>query len=245
MDDKILEIIDQDVAEVDGQILAVVQYPFYYEVGRYHVVYLANTSPWDGRMVDPVKHKKYTIIYNELDAWLSDFVSCKNWSIWPIAAEGVANVLYRDNQFTRLSLSASKCISLRFFADRAERLHDIRRLLHFCVTGVLTVEDCVKMVEPFILDLASAIHFARTGDLETEYSVLRAHFSIDDAYNLIEVNDEYPENVYVWVEQVALRAEDLAGELKGAIATSSINWQTDLTKLARLGELAMEFRQLA
>ena len=245
MDDKILEIVDQDVAEVDGTVLCVVQYPFYYEVKNYYVVYLARTSPWDGRVIDTVKAQSYTIIYKELDAWLSDFVSCKNWSIWPVAAEGVANVLYREEQFNKLSLYATKCISLRFFEDRHDRLHDIRNILHYCLGGNISVESCVKMIEPFVIDLASAIHFARTGDLETDYYVLRRHFQVDDVYNLIEVNEEYPENAYIWAEQVALTADDLAGELKGAIATSSIDWQVDLTKLARLGELAMEFRQLA
>jgi len=245
VDDKILEIVDQDVAEVEGAVLAAAQYPFYYEHKRYHVVYLAKTSPWDGRVIDTVKSQAYTIIYKELDAWLSDFVSCKNWSIWPIAAEGVANILYREEQFGKLSLYASECLSLRFFADRADRLHDIRKLLHYCVGGQLSIKDSVKMIEPFVLDLASAIHFARTGDLETDYYVLRRHFQVDDGYNLIEVSEEYPENAYIWVEQVAVTAEDLAGELKGAIAISSVDWHTDLTKLAKLGQLAMEFRQLA
>lgn len=245
MRDKILEIVDRDVAEVDGTVLCVVQYPFYYEHIRYQVVYLAKTSPWDGRVVNTVKHKAYTITYKELDAWLSDFVSCKNWAIWPIVGEGVAHILYRDEQFTKLSLYATKCISLRFFEDRYERLHDIRNILHYCLGGKISIESCVKMIEPYVLDLASAIHFARTGDIETDYAVLRRHFQVDDAYNLIEVNEDYPENAYIWAEQVAVTADDLAGELKGAIATSSIDWQTDLTKLARLGELAMEFRRLA
>jgi len=245
VDDKILEIVDRDVAEVDGTVLSVVQYPFYYEHKRYHAVYLAKTSPWDGRVIDTVKSQAYTIIYKELDAWLSDFVSCKNWSLWPVVAEGVVHVLLREKQFNKLSLYANECLSLRFFADRVDRLHDVRRLLHYCAGGQLTIKDSVKMIEPFILDLASAIHFARTGDLETDYFVLRRHFQVDDAYNLIEVSEEYPENAYIWIEQLALRAEDLAGELKGAIATSSVDWHADLTKLARLGELAMEFRQLA
>lgn len=251
MNDKILEIVDQDVAKVDGTVLCVVQYPFYYEHLKYYAVYLANTSPWDGKtidtfnVIDTVRSKKHTIVYKELDAWLSDFVSCKNWAVWPIAAEGVANILYREEQFTQLSLYASKCISLRFFADRIDRLHDIRGILQYCLGGQVSVESCMKMIEPYVLDLASAIHFARTGDLETDYFVLRNHFQVDEAYNLIEVSDEYPENAYIWIEQVAITTEDLAGELKGAIATSSIDWQTDLTKLAKLGELAMGFRQLA
>lgn len=245
MNDKILEIVDQDVAKVDGAVLCVVQYPFYYEHKKYYVVYLARTSPWDGRVIDNVKTMSYSIIYKELDAWLSDFVSCKNWAIWPIVGEGVANILQRDKDFTALSLYAQKCVSLRFLADRVDRLHDIRNILHYAIGGKLSIETCVKMIEPFVLDLASAIHFARTGDMETDYFVLRKHFQVDEAYNLIEVSEGYPENAYIWFEQVAVIAEDLAGELKGAIATSNIDWQADLTKLAKLGELAMVFRKLA
>lgn len=245
MNDTILEIVDEDVAMVDGTVLSVVQYPFYYEHTTYHVVYLAKTTPWDGAAVNPVKSQPYTVVYHELDKWLSDFVSGKNWAIWPIAAEGVANILFREKQFNQLSLYATKCISLRYFADRAERQHDVQRILHYCLGGNLSVKDATKCIEPFVLDLASAIHFARTGDIETDYLILRSHFQETEFYNLIEVSDTYPENVYPWAGAISERVEDLAGELKGAIAVSSIDWQTDLTKLAKLGQLAMEFRQLA
>jgi len=245
MKEKILEIVDNDVSEVDGQVLAVVQYPFYYEHATYHVVYLAKTTPWDGAAINSVKRLQYAIFYHELDKWLSDFVSGKNWAIWPIAAEGVVNVLFREKQFNHLSLYASECLSLRYFADRAERQHDVQRILHYCLGGNLSVKDATKCIEPFVLDLASAIHFARTGDIETDYLILRSHFQETEFYNLIEVSDTYPENVYPWAGAISERVEDLAGELKGAIAVSSIDWQTDLTKLAKLGQLAMEFRQLA
>lgn len=245
MSDKILEIIYEDVDVVDGSVLSVVQYPFHYETKTYHVVYLAKTTPWNGAALNPVKHQHYTIVYHELDNWLSNFVSCKNWALWPVAAEGVANVLYREEQFGKLSLYATECITLRFFEDRAERVHDIEKVLLYMDNSILSVKDTAKIVEPFILDLASAIHFARTGDLETDYYVLRQHFQETDYWNLIEVSDTYPENSYLWAENISHKVQDLAGELKGAITCSSIDWQVDLTRLARLGQLAMEFRHLA
>ena len=245
MNDKILEIVDQDVATVDGTVLSVVQYPFYYEHKQFHVVHLAKTSPWDAAHINSVRTQSYSVLYHELDAWLSAFVSCKNWSIWPVVGEGVANILFREEQFADMALYATECISLRFFEDRAERLHDIRRILQYCIGGTLTIQDSIKMIEPFVLDLASAIHFARTGDLETDYFVLRQHFQDSETYNLIEVNKDYPENVYIWAEQMAVRVDDLVGELKGAIACSNIDWQVDLTKLAQLGRMAMDFRELA
>ena len=248
MKDKILERVDQDLALVDGTVLAVVRYPFYLDLHEwdrqaYIIVYLASNLPVQ-RVLEPVTVKGFHLSYHELDEWMSHFVSCQNWALWPVMGEGVVDVLYRDKQFGELSLHATKCVSLRFFADRLEYVHEIFKVIRFVENGVYSMRDVTMMIKPLMVDLATAIHFARTTDVETDYQVLKRHFDAGED-NLIEVHDKYPAYVHVWVEEVGNKIKDLTAELQGAIACSKIDWEADLSKMLRLGQLAMGLRQLA
>lgn len=248
MKDKILERVDQDLALVDGTVLAVVQYPFYLDLHEwdrraYFVVYLASNLPVQ-RELEPAVEKEFRLAYHELDEWMSHFVSCQNWALWPVMGEGVVDVLYRDKQFGSLALYATRCVSLRFFEDRLEYIHEVYKAVRLMESGILSMRDVTSMIKPLVVDLATAINFARTGDVETDYQVLRRHFDVGQD-NLIEIDDEYPEKVSTWVNEIEERIKDLTAELKGAIACSKIDWGLDLGKMLRLGQLVMGLRQLA
>ena len=71
MKDKILERVDQDLALVDGTVLAVVRYPFYLDLHEwdrqaYIIVYLASNLPVQ-RVLEPVTVKGFHLSYHELD----------------------------------------------------------------------------------------------------------------------------------------------------------------------------------
>lgn len=247
MKDKILEKVDQDIALVDGTVLAVVRYPFYLNLHEwdkqgYIIIYLASNLPVQ-KLLEPVTEKGFHLFYHELDEWMSHFVSCQNWALWPVMGEGVVDVLYRDQQFGELALHATQCVSLRFFEDRLEYIHEIYKAIRHMENGILSMQDMASMIKPLVVDLATAIHFARTGDVETNYQVLKRHFDVGQD-NLIEVSDEYPEKVVVWIKEIEEKIRDLTAELKGAIACSKIDWEVDLGKMLRLGQLAMGLRQL-
>lgn len=244
---KVLEIVDKNVAMVDGTVLAVVRCPFYRNLPRFSVVYLAKHLPsGEARSLDISIDKDRIIAYSELDEWMSAFVSCKNWSLWPIIGKGVVDVLYREKQFGELALYATtRCISLRFFEDSMHHVHDIEKVLHRMNASMLSVKDTVDTIRPLVIDLATAIHFARTNDIETDYLILKQHFQVDDSHNLIEISKEYPENVYQWQKEITEKMEDLTAELQGALLCSKIDWEADLELLIKLGQLTMELRQLA
>ncbi len=248
MKDKILERVDQDLALVDGTVLAVVQYPFYLDLHEwdkqaYFVVYLASNLPVQ-RELELAVEKEFLLEYHELDEWMSHFVSCQNWALWPVMGEGVVDVLYREKQFDALALYATKCVTLRFFEDRLEYIHEVYKAIRLIENGVLSMRDATSMIRPLVVDLATAINFARTGDIETDYQVLRRHFDVGQD-NLIEIDDKYPEVVSTWVKEIEERIKDLTAELRGAITCSRIDWEVDLSKMLRLGQLAMGLRQLA
>lgn len=248
MKEKILERVDQDLALVDGTVLSVVQYPFYLDLYEWdkqgHIaVYLANNLPVREEL-EPVFGKGFHLSYRELDEWMGHFVNCQNWALWPVMGEGVVDVLYREKQFDALALYATSCVTLRFFEDRLGYIHDIYKAIRLMENGILSMQDVTTMIKPLVIDLATAIHFARTGDIETDYQVLKRHFDVDQD-NLIEVHDEYPERTDVWVKEIEEKIQDLTAELKGAMACSIIDWGADLSKMLRLGQLAMGLRQLA
>ncbi len=248
MKDKILEKVDQDLALVDGAVLSVVQHPFYLDLHEwdrqaYFVVYLASNLPVQ-RELELAVEKEFLLEYHELDEWMSNFVHCENWALWPVMGEGVVDVLYREKQFDALALYATKCVTLRFFEDRLGYIHDIYKAIRLMENGILSMRDMTSMIKPLLVDLATAIHFARTEDVETDYQVLRRHFDVGRD-NLIEVHDKYPERIDVWVGEIEEKIKDLTAELKGAIACSKIDWEVDLGKMLRLGQLAMGLRQLA
>ena len=248
MRDKILDRVDKDVATVDGTVLAVVQYPFYLDLHEwdkraYIVIYLASNLPVQ-KELEPAIEKGFYSAYHELDEWMSHFISCQNWALWPVMGEGVVDVLYRDQQFGELALHATECVSLRFFEDRLEYIHEIYKTIRVMENGILSMQEATSMIKPLVVDLATAIHFARTGDVETNYNVLKQHFN-DGSHNLIEITEIYPLNVHSWIQNIEEKIKDLTAELKGAIVCSKIDWETDLEKLLKLGQLAMELRQLA
>lgn len=248
MKDKILEKVDQDVALVDGTVLAVVRYPFYlnlheWDKQAYIVVYLASNLPVQRELENAI-HEGFWLAYHELDEWMSHFVSCQNLALWPVMGEGVVDVLYREKQFDALALFATRCVTLRFFEDRLKYIHEIYKVIGLMESGILSMQAATSMIKPLVVDLATAIHFARTGDVETNYQVLKRHFDVGQD-NLIEVSDEYPEKVAVWIKEIEEKIRDLTAELKGAIACSKIDWEVDLGKMLRLGQLAMGLRQLA
>ena len=248
MKEKILEKVDQDLALVDGTVLAVVRYPFYLDLHAwdkqaYIVVYLASNLPVQRELL-PAIEKGFVLEYHELDEWMSDFILCQNWALWPVMGEGVVDVLYREKQFDALALYATKCISLRFFENRLGYIHKIYKAIRLMESGILSMRDVTIMIKPLVIDLATAIHFARTGDVETDYQVLKRHFNVGQD-NLIEVHDKYPERIDVWVGDIEEKIKDLTAELKGAIACSKIDWEADLGKMLSLGQLAMGLRRLA
>jgi len=235
--ERILSLAEESLEDVNGTLLTVVRHPF--RLPTFHqVVYVIPTEE---------KIAKYNPLYMtdvftfyELDLWMTAFLSGLPWSIWPVQPESVVDVLYRDSQFGELAEHACKCINIRFFEPDRYINQQLLSVLDLAETEHLDIQDAAKTLRWVLLEIGTAIHFARTGDIETDRNVLKRHFGTNGE-NLIEF-DNVMEN---WSEKCEDRINDMAMELKGAIACSNVDWDIDLARLQELGQLAMGLRTLA
>lgn len=232
----VLSLAEERLESVNGTLLSVVRHPF--RLPPYHqVVYLVPTEE-KLRKYNPL-HMTDLLSFYELDTWMTAFISGLPWSIWPVQPESVVDVLYRDPQFRELAEHACKCITIRFFEPGRYINQQLRSVLDLVKSNHIDARSAVEILQWVLLEVATAIHFARTGDIETNHNVLKRHFKVNGE-NLIEFDEM--EN---WAESFETRIDELALELKGAIACSKIDWGVDLAKIHKLGEMAMGLRTLA
>jgi len=234
--EHVLSLAEERLEDVNGTLLTVVQHPFRLPI-FFQVVYLVPTE---------VKISKYypfslddLFTFYELDMWMTSFISGLPWSIWAVQPESVVDVLYRDPQFGELAEHACECINVRFFEPDRYINQELLSVLDL-VEMAPDPHEASKKLQWVLLEIGAAIHFARTGDVETNHDVLKRHFGTNGE-NLLEFDNEIKD----WPEKCRVRINDLAMELRGAVACSNINWDIDLALLQELGQLAMGLRTLA
>lgn len=232
----VLSQAEEKLADVNGTLLAVVQHPFRIPP-FYQVVYLVPTEE-KLQKYNPLNRTESFVFY-ELDLWMTAFISGLPWCIWPIQPESIVDVFYRDPQFAELAEYACKCITMRFFEPERYVSQQMLSVLELVKKKTLAPKGAVVMLQWVLMEVATAIHFARTGDIETNRDVLKRHFEINGD-NLVDF-----EEMEDWATKFEERLNELAAELKGAIACSNVDWGTDLADLQKLGQMAMDLRTLA
>lgn len=238
MSDKILDNIEKRIEIVDGSLLSVVEDPFRFPT-YYHAVYLAKTDKRAFAGFDKITGGQLSIL--ELDTWMTGILNGTMGAIWPIAHRSIVNVLYRDESFHEIAIQAQDCVTARFFDPDKFSPWTLQPMLSMATkqglkfTEMKTIE---RLVKEHFMRYGTAIHFLRTGDLETDYDVLKGHFYVDDL-NILELTEN---RLTTWTSEIADKMTDLYSELKGAQATSKINWEMDMSDLSKLGMLVMQLR---
>lgn len=240
MSDEILDIIEKRIEVVDGTLLSVVEDPFRFPT-FYHSVYLAKTEKRAFTGADKITGGSLSI--QEVDSWMTGILSGSMNAIWPIAHRSIVNVLYKDKSFIQIALQAEKCITARFFDPDKFSPWTLKPMLDKARHhgGVKSLEKLEPIVKEHFMRYGTAIHYLRTGDLETDYNVLKGHFYVGEL-NIAELDKA---RKHSWSDEIAEKMMELHSELKGAIVNSKIDWEADMSDLLELGQLVMQLRTAA
>lgn len=241
IDAPILDLIEKRIGVVNGTLLSAVEDPFRFPLLT-HAVYIAKTDQKIFAGIDKVTHGRLVLL--ELDEWMTSLMNGVMGAIWPIAPRSVVNVLYRDQSFDEIAMQAEKCITARFFDPDKFNPWIVEPILRQAAMQQLSFEE-LKNVERIVREhfcrYGTAIHFLRTGDIETDYNVLKSHFYEDDL-NVLELTEN---RQLSWPIEAIDKLKNLHAELRGALAVSKIDWEADLSELLKLGQMVMQLRTAA
>ncbi|MCK5317583.1 MAG: hypothetical protein KAJ55_06690 [Anaerolineales bacterium] len=234
----VLDTIERRIEVVDGTLLSVVEDPFRFPT-YYHSVYMAKTEKRAFTGSDKITGGRLSIL--ELDGWVTGILNGSMNAIWPIAPESIVNTLYRDKSFNDIALHAEKCITARFFDPDKFSPWSLQPILNEARRSGVSLkklQSLQPLVKEHFMRYGTAIHYLRTGDLETDYNVLKGHFYIGEL-NVVELTKERKSS---WTEEIAEKIRELHSELKGAVVCTAIDWGADMSDLLDLGLLVMQLR---
>ena len=240
IDTPILDLIEKRIGAVDGTLLSAVEDPFRFPLMT-HAVYIAKTDQKIFMGIDKVSHGRLILL--ELDEWMTSLMNGVMGAIWPIAPRSIVNVLYRDPAFDEIAVQAEKCVTARFFDPEKFNPWIVEPILRQASMQQLSFEE-LKNVERLIKEhfcrYGTAIHFLRTGDIETDYNVLKSHFYVDGI--VLELTESSQRS---WPIEAIDKLKELHAELRGALAVSRIDWEANMSELLKLGQLVMQLRATA
>ena len=235
---EILDIIEKRIEVVGGTLLSVVEDPFRFPT-YYHSVYMAKTEKRAFTGSDKITGGRLSIL--ELDGWMTGILNGSMNAIWPISSESIVNTLYRDKSFNEIAFQAEKCVTARFFDPDKFSPWSLKPILDEAIrrgANLRTLQGLQPVVKEHFMRYGTAIHYLGTGDLETDYNVLKGHFYLDEL-NVVELTKEKKS---AWPSNIAEKMKELHSELKGALVNSKIDWGADMSDLLALGLLVMQLR---